>query len=74
MRNVAQLLDEAGGSLDDICKITTYVSDRDFREPVYRVIGEHLRGVHPVGTGLVVDGFATTRCLVEIDVEAVVQR
>ena len=73
MRNVAQLLQEAGGSVQDICKITTYVSDRDFREPVYKVIGEHLRGVHPVGTGLVVDGFATTRCLVEIDVEAVVQ-
>ena len=73
MRNITQLLGEAGATLDDICKVTTYISDRAYREPVYKVIGEHLRGVHPVGTGLVVDGFASTRLLVEIDVEAVIQ-
>jgi enamine deaminase RidA (YjgF/YER057c/UK114 family) len=73
MRNVKQLLEEAGAGLDDICKVTTYITDRAFREPVYQTIGRHLKGVHPVGTGLIVDGLASTRLLVEIDVEAVIQ-
>jgi enamine deaminase RidA (YjgF/YER057c/UK114 family) len=73
MRNVKQLLEEAGAGLDDICKVTTYITDRAFREPVYQTIGRHLKGVHPVGTGLIVDGLAHTRLLVEIDVEAVIQ-
>jgi hypothetical protein len=37
------------------------------------VVGQYLKGVFPVGTGLIVDGFANPRILVEIDVEAVVQ-
>jgi enamine deaminase RidA (YjgF/YER057c/UK114 family) len=73
MRNVKQLLEEAGAGLDDICKVTTFITDRAFREPAYQTIGRHLKGVHPVGTGLIVDGLAHTRLLVEIDVEAVIQ-
>lgn len=73
MGNVAQLLGELGAGMDDICKVTTYVSDRAFREPVYKVVGQHLKGVHAVGTGLIVNGFANPRILVEIDVEAVIQ-
>lgn len=72
MRNVKVLLEEAGGRLEDICKVTVYLTDRAFRHDVYRVIGRHLRGVFPVGTGLVVDGLAQPEMLVEIDVEAVV--
>jgi enamine deaminase RidA (YjgF/YER057c/UK114 family) len=73
MQNIKVLLEEAGGRLDDICKITIYIADRAYREPVYQVVGRHLRGVFPVGTGLIVDGFANPRILVEIDVDAVVQ-
>lgn len=73
MRNVAQLLEEAGATLDDVCKVTVYLTDRAFRVPVYRTIGRYMKGVHPVGTGLIVDGLAKTHLLVEIDVEAVIQ-
>jgi enamine deaminase RidA (YjgF/YER057c/UK114 family) len=73
MQNIKVLLEEAGGSLNDICKITTYIADRAYREPVYRVVGQHLKGVFPAGTGLIVDGFANPRILVEIDVDAVIQ-
>ena len=73
MKNIAVLLEEAGASLGDICKIHTYILHRAHREPVYRAIGRHLRGVHPCGTGLIVDGFAMPEVLVEIDVVAVVQ-
>lgn len=73
MQNVKTLLEEAGSSLNDVCKITTYIADRAYREPVYNVVGRYLQGVFPVGTGLIVDGFASPRILVEIDVDAVVQ-
>ncbi len=74
MTNIAQLLDEAGAKLDHICKITIYLTDPRFREPVYRIVGRWLRGVHPVSTGLVVSALARPEWLVEIDVIAVIPR
>src|SRR6266478_3519301 len=67
LRNLKTLLEEAGSTLDDICKITVYIDDRAHRLPVYRTIGRHLRGVHPVSTGLIVNGFARPEILFEID-------
>ena len=72
MTCVKQLLDEAGGKLEHICKITVYLVDPRYREDVYRVIGRHLKGVHPCSTGLVVQALARPEMLMEIDVEAVV--
>jgi enamine deaminase RidA (YjgF/YER057c/UK114 family) len=73
MQNIKTLLEEAGSSLNDMCKITIYIADRAYREPVYQVVGQALKGVFPVATGLIVDGFASPWILVEIDVDAVVQ-
>jgi enamine deaminase RidA (YjgF/YER057c/UK114 family) len=72
MANVHQLLGEAGGSLEHICKITIYLTDPRFREPVYRTIGRWLKGVYPVSTGIVVAGLARPDWLVEVDVTAVI--
>jgi enamine deaminase RidA (YjgF/YER057c/UK114 family) len=72
MRNIEQLLSEAGASLEHICKLTIYLTDVRFREPVYRVIGSWLKGVYPVSTGLVVSALARAEWLVEIDVIAVI--
>jgi enamine deaminase RidA (YjgF/YER057c/UK114 family) len=72
MRNIQQLLGEAGATLEHICKITIYLTDPRFREPVYRVIGSWLKGVYPVSTGIVVAGLARPEWLVEIDVTAVI--
>jgi enamine deaminase RidA (YjgF/YER057c/UK114 family) len=72
MRNIEQLLSEAGARLDEICKIVIYLTDPRYREPVYRVVGRWLRGVHPVSTGLVVSALARPEWLVEIDVTAVI--
>ena len=72
MRNVKQLLEEAGASLEDICKITVYITDRAYRDEVYQVIGKWLKGVYPVSTGLIVQGLAKPEWVMEIDVMAVV--
>ena len=72
MRNLKVLLAEAGSKPEHICKITTYITDRRYRDAVYQVIGRHLKGIHPVGTGLVVNGLARPEMVMEIDVEAVI--
>jgi enamine deaminase RidA (YjgF/YER057c/UK114 family) len=72
MRNIAQLLNEAGANLEHICKITIYLTDPRYREAVYRVVGRWLKGVYPVSTGIVVSALARPEWLVEVDVIAVI--
>lgn len=72
MACVKTLLEEAGSRLEHICKITIYITEREHREPVYRVVGKWLKGVYPVSTGLIVKGLAKPEYLMEIDVDAVI--
>jgi enamine deaminase RidA (YjgF/YER057c/UK114 family) len=72
MTNIARLLEEAGSSLEEVCKIVIYLTDTRYREPVYQVVGRWLKGVHPVSTGLVVSALARPEWLVEIDATAVI--
>ena len=72
MKNVKQLLEEAGSRLEHICKTTVWITDRAYRTPVYQVIGRHLKGVFPVSTGIIVKGLAQAELLMEIDVDAVI--
>ena len=72
MVNIDLLLREAGSGLQDIVKITVYLVDIRYREPVYRVMGRWLKGVYPVSTGIVVSALARPEWLVEIDATAVI--
>ena len=71
MRNIARLLEECGAGLEHIVSCHVYLTDIRHREPVYRVLGEHLAGVHPVFTGLVVSGLARPEWVVEVTAVAV---
>lgn len=71
MRNIARLLEECGAGLEHIVSCHVYLTDIRHREPVYRVLGEHLAGVHPVFTGLVVSGLARPEWAVEVTAVAV---
>jgi len=72
MANIAQLLDEAGARMEDVCRITVYLTDVRHREAAYRVIGRHLKGVFPVSTGVVVTALARPEWLVEVEATAVI--
>jgi enamine deaminase RidA (YjgF/YER057c/UK114 family) len=72
MRNIRQLIEEAGGRIEHLVKVVVYITDVRHREAVYRAMGAHLRGVHPVSTGLVVSALARPEWLVEIDATAVI--
>src|SRR5262249_17786058 len=60
MKNVKALLEEAGAKMENICKITTYITDRAYREPVYAVVGRHLKAP-PLGERLPAGGRAWQR-------------
>jgi enamine deaminase RidA (YjgF/YER057c/UK114 family) len=72
MRNIEILLAEAGSRLEDIVKVTIYLVDPRYREPVYRTVGRWLKSVYPVSTGVVVSALARPEWLVEIDAIAVI--
>ena len=72
MQNIRQLVTEAGGEMAHIVKLVVYITDIRHREAVYRTMGEYIKGVHTVCTGLVVQALARPEWLVEIDATAVI--
>ncbi len=72
MQNIKQLIEEAGGEMEHLVKIVVYITDVRHREAVYRTLGEYIKGVYPVSTGLVVQALARPEWLVEIDGTAVI--
>ena len=72
MKNICQLIQEAGGEMKHLVKLVVYITDLHHREAVYRTIGEYIKGVYPVSTGLVVQALARSEWLVEIDATAVI--
>jgi enamine deaminase RidA (YjgF/YER057c/UK114 family) len=71
MQNVKVLLAEAGARLEDVVKVTVWVTDRDHRVPVMNAIGKHLKGVHAAYTDVIIKGLALPELLMEVDVDAV---
>lgn len=72
MQNIVQLIGECGARMEHVTKLVVYITDVRHREAVYRVMGEYIRGVHPVCTGLVIVALARPEWLVEIDATAVI--
>jgi enamine deaminase RidA (YjgF/YER057c/UK114 family) len=72
MANIKLLMEEAGGSLDHVCRIVVYLTDIRYRQDVYREMGKWLKGVFPCSTGLVITALARPEWLVEIEATAVI--
>lgn len=72
MKNIKQLIEETGGTMNHLVKIVVYITDIKNREAIYQVIGEYTKDVYPVSTGLVVERLARSEWLVEIDATAVI--
>ena len=72
MTNVKIILEAADACMEDICKVTVYVTDASYRDLVYPVIARHLAGVYPCSTGVVVKALGKPYADFEIDVFAVI--
>ncbi len=71
-KNLQRVVESAGSSMDDIVKMTAYVTDRSHFPTLREVRREFLRVPYPAATGVVVRGLADENWLVEIDAVAVV--
>lgn len=72
MKNVKIILEAAGARMEDICKITTYVTEASYRDLVYPVLARHMPAVYPCSTGVVVKALGKPYADFEIDVFAVI--
>ncbi len=71
--NLRTVVAACGGSLDDIVKITIYVTDAAYRPIVAAARQRHFKeGQYPASTYLVVAGLAVPQLLVEIEAVAMV--
>ena len=68
--NLQAILEELGGSLKDIVKLTTYLTDRSHLEAFRRVRNRFFRDPFPPNTLLFVSGLAQPDYLVEIEAVA----
>lgn len=66
-RNIAQAVENAGGSMSDMARIRIYIANRDDFEAICEVVGRHCRPIRPANTTVVCD-LVDPRMKVEIEV------
>ena len=71
--NLRSVVGACGGTLDDVVKITIYVTDPSYRPAVAAARQRHFKeGQYPASTYLVVAGLAVPQLLVEIEAVAMI--
>jgi len=66
----AAVLKDAGGSLADIVRLRTFVTDAAYCEAALKVQGEFFRDILPAATIIVVSGLLRPEMKVEIEADA----
>jgi 2-iminobutanoate/2-iminopropanoate deaminase len=66
-KNLAAVLEEAGGSLDNLVMTTTYITDRKYREGYNRVRQQQYKKNSPTSTLVIITGLAHPDYLIEIN-------
>jgi 2-iminobutanoate/2-iminopropanoate deaminase len=64
--NLRAVLEEAGGTLENLVMTTTYITDRQYREGYNRVRMAQYKGSAPTSTLVIVTGLANPDYLIEI--------
>lgn len=73
-QNLHTVVSASGGTMDDIVKITIYVTDASFRPAVAAARQRHFtEGHYPASTYLVIAALALPQFLVEIEAVAMVE-
>jgi 2-iminobutanoate/2-iminopropanoate deaminase len=68
--NIRALIEEAGGTMDDVVKCTVYVTDRAYWQPMNEVYFKNFTRDPPHRVSCIVSGLGSPECLVEIDATA----
>ena len=68
--NLMAILESAGMGIDDVVKVTTYVTNVDDFWPMAKVRARFFGDARPASTGIVVKALAKQEWLVEVDLVA----
>ena len=68
--NIRALIEEAGGTMDDVVKCTVYVTDRADWQPMNEIYFANFTRDPPHRVSCIVNGLGSPECLVEIDATA----
>ncbi len=68
--NLIAILESAGMGIDDVVKVTTYVTNEEDFWPMAKVRARFFGDARPASTGIVVKALAKQEWLVEIDLVA----
>ena len=72
-RNLRSVVEACGGTMDDIVKITIFVTDAAYRPAVAAARQKHFKeGEYPASTYLVISALAVPQLLVEIEAVAMI--
>jgi len=69
MKNIADVLEKAGASLDDVVRARYFLTAADDFETVGEIVGSYMKKARPAATALVV-GLVDKRMKIEIEVTA----
>ncbi len=66
-KNMRAVLEEAGGTLDNLVMTTTYITGREYREGYNRVRMQYYKNNSPTSTLVIITGLAHPDYLIEIN-------
>ncbi len=72
LENVATVLEAAGGSLDDIVKVTVFITDMGHYDAIHEVRRRFFREPYPASSMVEVSALIDPRLLVEVEAVAVI--
>ena len=72
--NLKSILEEAGGNLDNIVKMTTFLTHYNFIEGYRKIRSEYLSEPFPPNTLLIIESLALPEFIIEIEAVAVLDQ
>jgi enamine deaminase RidA (YjgF/YER057c/UK114 family) len=69
--NLKSILDEAGGRIENIVKMTTFLTHFDYIETYRNVRDEFIQEPYPPNTLLIVDSLAMAEYMIEVEATAI---
>jgi len=70
--NLKAAVEEAGGTLDDICRVDVYVRNMEHFEAIHKVRREYFTGIAPASTMVEICKMTSPDYLIEINAIAVI--
>jgi 2-iminobutanoate/2-iminopropanoate deaminase len=72
LENVATVLEEAGGSLDDVVKVTVFITDMAYYDGIHELRRRYFGEPYPASSMVEVSALIDPRLLVEVEAVAVI--